>query len=80
MMTVDLRGFTYYPEDLYDYERWESNFSYLQVTHHRNHYYIGIKNDLFSTLGGDNLIQTDLSIALNIVRFKAINEFFSDEY
>ena len=73
------KGFTYYPEDNYDYERWESNFSNLQVTCHRNHYYIGIKNHLFSTVGisSDNLIQTDLSIALNIVRFKAISEFFN---
>lgn len=80
MMSIDLRGFTYSPEDQYDYERWESNFSEYQVTYHRNYYYIGIKNDLFATLRGSNLVHRDLSIALNIVRLKAINKFFSDEY
>jgi hypothetical protein len=44
----------------------------------KNYYYIGIKNDLFATLRGSNLVHRDLSIALNIVRLKAINKFFSD--
>jgi hypothetical protein len=78
-MSIDLRGFTYCPEDWVDNEKWESNFSEHAVSHFNGLYMIGKKDDEFITFGSDNVIHTDLSIALNIVRFKAINEFFSDD-
>jgi hypothetical protein len=80
MMAVDLRGFTYYTKDWGDNERWESNFSEYQVSYFNGLYTIGKKDDEFISFGSDNVIHMDLSMALNIVRLRAINKFFSDEY
>jgi hypothetical protein len=80
MMPVDLRGFIYFPEDWGYNERWESNFSEYQVNYVNGLYIISKKDDEFISFGSDNVFHRDLSIALNIIRLKAINKFFSDEY
>jgi hypothetical protein len=78
-MSIDTRGFTYYKNDNYTEETWESNFSEYKVTCFHYIYAIGSKDDSFLFFNKESSAFVDLETALNTVRRKAINEFFGDD-
>ncbi len=78
-MSIDLRGFIYFPDSWGQEERWESKFSEYQVIYFKGLYSITTKEDDFVFFGNDNNVYMNLDIALNMIRLKAINEFFGDD-
>jgi hypothetical protein len=79
-MSIDLRGFTYYPDSWGEPERWESKFSEYYVIYNSGLYRISKNVDEFWSFGDDPTVYMNLEHALNTVRSKAINKFFGDEY
>lgn len=78
-MSIDLRGFTYYPDDWSEPENWKSNFSEYHVIHADGLYRISKDVNEFWSFGDDPTVYRDLEHALNTVRRKAINKFFGDD-
>jgi hypothetical protein len=78
-MSIDLRGFTYFPESWGYSERWESKFSEYFVTHNSGIYRIDKKTDEFWSFGDELTAYIELNTPLNAIRRMAINEFFGDD-
>ena len=78
-MSIDIRGFTYYKNDNYTEETWESNFSEYKVTCFHYIYAVGKKDASFLFFDNDAVVYVDLERSLNTVRRMAINEFFGDD-
>ena len=77
-MSIDLRGFIYYPDDWGELERWESKFSEYFVTHISGIYRISKDVDEFWSFGDDLTVYIELNAALNAIRRKVIINFFDE--
>ena len=77
-MSIDLRGFTYYPDNWGYLERWESKFSEYNVTQSNGLYRIGKNVDEFWSFGDEPTVYMNLEPALNTLRRKAIINFFDE--
>lgn len=78
-MSIDLRGFIYFPDSWGQEEIWISKFSEYFVTHISGVYRISKNVDEFWSFGDELTVYISLEPALNMIRLKAINEFFGDD-